>query len=266
LSVAPLKDAESGEIFGAVGIFHDVTELKQAEQIRIEFVGNASHELRTPITSIKGYVETLKEDLKTKNYDGAEQFVGIISRNVDRLTFLVNDLLDLSALESGGELKKVQVSTQEVTEAALKQLETRRANRKQTVNVIDHVRTVMADSQRVEQVLLNLIDNAIKYTPEGRQIDVTWDLQGDDVILKVKDNGAGIAFEHQSRLFERFYRVDAGRSREQGGTGLGLAIVKHIMIKHGGSIRLVSEPGRGSGSEFICTFPNSRVAQPLSVQ
>jgi two-component system phosphate regulon sensor histidine kinase PhoR len=257
LSVAPLKESDSGEIFGAVGIFHDVTELKQAEQIRIEFVGNASHELRTPITSIKGYVETLKEDLKTKNYEGAEQFVGIISRNVDRLTFLVNDLLDLSTLESGGELKKVEVITQEITEAALKQLETRRASRKQTIEITDRARGVLADPQRVEQVLLNLIDNAIKYSPEGRRIDVTWETSNDDVLLKVKDNGAGIGIEHQPRLFERFYRVDAGRSREQGGTGLGLAIVKHIMLKHGGSIRLVSQAGQGS--EFICTFTNAKV-------
>ncbi len=258
ISVAPLREAdELGEIFGAVGIFHDVTELKQAEQIRIEFVGNASHELRTPITSIKGYVETLKDDLKAKNYEGAEQFVNIISRNVGRLTFLVNDLLDLSALESGGELKKVIVSTQEVTEAALKQLETRRAGRKQTIEIQDQASALLADPQRVEQVLLNLVDNAIKYTPEGRCIEVIWEINNDDVILRVKDNGAGIPFEHQSRLFERFYRVDAGRSRDQGGTGLGLAIVKHIMIKHGGSIRLISQSGQGS--EFVCEFPHARI-------
>jgi two-component system phosphate regulon sensor histidine kinase PhoR len=264
ISVAPLRESNSGEIFGAVGIFHDVTELKHAEQIRIEFVGNASHELRTPITSIKGYVETLKEDLKTKNYEGAEQFVGIISRNVDRLTYLVNDLLDLSALEQGAELKKVVVSTQEVTEAALKQLETRRAARKQTIHVTDQVRTLLADPQRIEQVLLNLVDNAIKYTPEGRSIKVVWEMSGDDVILKISDNGSGIPLEHQPRLFERFYRVDAGRSREQGGTGLGLAIVKHIMIKHGGSIRLVSQSGHGS--EFICTFPHARTSAPKGIE
>jgi two-component system phosphate regulon sensor histidine kinase PhoR len=258
ISVAPLRESnDQGEIFGAVGIFHDVTELKQAEQIRIEFVGNASHELRTPITSIKGYVETLKEDLKSKNYEGAEQFVNIVSRNVDRLTYLVNDLLDLSALESGGELKKVIVDIQEVTEAALRQLETRREVRKQTIEVKGGAKALLADPQRVEQVLLNLIDNAIKYTPEGRRIEIVWETTGDDVVLRVKDNGAGIPLEHQPRLFERFYRVDAGRSREQGGTGLGLAIVKHIMIKHAGSIRLVSSGGQGS--EFVCTFPQARI-------
>ncbi len=257
VSVAPLRDAESGEIFGAVGIFHDVTELKQSEQIRIEFVGNASHELRTPITSIKGYVETLKEDFKNKHYEGADQFINIISRNVDRLIFLVNDLLDLSTLESSGELKKVNVSTAEVTEAALKQLDTLRVVKRQTINVSDQAQTLLADPQRVEQVILNLIDNAIKYTPEGRAIEVIWESSGEDVILRIKDNGNGIPLEHQSRLFERFYRVDAGRSREQGGTGLGLAIVKHIMIKHGGSVRLVSQSGYGS--EFICTFPQARL-------
>ena len=257
ISVAPLRDAETAEIFGAVGIFHDVTELKQSEQIRIEFVGNASHELRTPITSIKGYVETLKDDFKNKNFEGADQFINIISRNVDRLIFLVNDLLDLSTLESGGELKKVVVSTAEVTESALKQLETKRALKKQNIKVTDHAAQLMADPQRIEQVLLNLIDNAIKYTPEGRDIEVIWAVSGSDIILHVKDNGAGIATEHQPRLFERFYRVDAGRSREQGGTGLGLAIVKHIMIKHGGTIRLVSK--QGVGSEFISSFPGAKV-------
>lgn len=255
IAVAPLRDTESQEIFGAVGIFHDVTELKHSEQIRIEFVGNASHELRTPITSIKGYVETLKEDFKNKQYEGAESFINIISRNVDRLIFLVNDLLDLSTLESGGELKKVAVSTADVTEPALKQLDTRRAAKKQTIEMIDRAKTVIADPQRVEQVILNLVDNAIKYSPEGRAIQVIWESAGDDVVLRIKDNGNGIPIEHQSRLFERFYRVDAGRSREQGGTGLGLAIVKHIMLKHGGSVRLVSRAGEGS--EFICTFPGT---------
>ena len=255
ISIAPLRDNESGEVFGVVGIFHDVTELKQAEQIRIEFVGNASHELRTPITNIKGYVETLKDDFKNDRYDGAQPFIEIISKNVDRLIFLVNDLLDLSTLEQGAELAKTVVSTKDVTEHALRSVETRRAARKQTIRVHDQAGQLMADSRRLEQVATNLIDNAIKYTPEGSSIDVTWELDGDSVNLRVKDNGAGIPPEHHARLFERFYRVDAGRSREQGGTGLGLAIVKHIMLKHGGSIRVVSKLGQGS--EFICTFPHA---------
>lgn len=257
VSIAPLKSKDSDSVFGAIGVFHDITEMKASENIRIEFVGNASHELRTPITNIKGYLDTLKEDFKTGRMDNAGQFLDVVSRNVDRLVLLVNDLLDLSTLESGAQLKHDSVSTREVTEAALKQLETKRAARRQEVNVHYVTENVYGDARRVEQVLVNLIQNAIKYIPEGRQIDVHWERGANETYLRVKDNGPGVPAEHHSRLFERFYRVDAGRSRELGGTGLGLAIVKHIMIKHGGSVRLVSRTGHGeAGAEFICTFPD----------
>ncbi len=260
ISIAPLKMGSPEGVAGAIGVFHDVTELKQSEQIRIEFVGNASHELRTPLTSIKGYVDTLREDLKAGRTDGAGQFIDIISRNVDRLIFLVNDLLDLSALESGAELKKTPVSTAEVTEAALKQIENKRAVKRQEIRVQMNATTVNAEPQRLEQVVVNLVHNAIKYVPEGSRIDVIWEmavsgggLGAPGTIFRIRDNGPGIPLEHQARIFERFYRVDSGRSREQGGTGLGLAIVKHIMLKHGGSVRLQSRPGEGA--EFICFFP-----------
>lgn len=254
ISIAPLRSREDGAIYGAIGVFHDITELKQSEQIRIEFVGNASHELRTPLTSIKGYVDTLRDDLKAGRLDGASQFIEIISRNVDRLTFLVNDLLDLSVIESGAELSKGPVSTREVTEAALKALESKRAAKRQLL--VGHFDTedCMGDPRRIEQVLINLIYNAIKYIPEGKRIDVCWERAKDATILRVRDNGPGIPPEHQARLFERFYRIDTGRSRDQGGTGLGLAIVKHIMLKHGGSVRIQSR--LGEGAEFICTFPD----------
>lgn len=255
ISIAPLSSEKAGSVYGALGIFHDVTELKQSEQIRIEFVANASHELRTPITSIKGYVETLKDDLNSKRYESASQFVEIISKNTDRLTFLVNDLLDLSALDSGARFSKTPVPTRDITESVIKQLDPKRASKK--IEIMAHYATesVLADPARLEQVLVNLVHNAIKYIPEGKRIDIFWEVVGTSTKLHVKDNGPGVALEHQGRLFERFYRVDAGRSRELGGTGLGLAIVKHIMIKHGGQIRLVSRPGEGA--EFICTFPNS---------
>jgi two-component system phosphate regulon sensor histidine kinase PhoR len=252
--VAPLKVREGTLLEGAVGVFHDITELKQSEQIRIEFVGNASHELRTPLTNIKGYVDTLRDDLKSGRLDDAPQFIDVISRNVDRLIYLVSDLLDLSTLESGDELERIEVSTAEVTDAALRQVEPRRAGKSKTV-IRTHFGsdTVLADPQRLEQVLVNLILNAIKYTPDGSCVDVWWTKMPSGVELQVKDNGSGIALEHQPRLFERFYRVDAGRSRDQGGTGLGLSIVKHIMLKHGGSVRVESAPGEGA--EFICAFP-----------
>lgn len=254
IAIAPLRAHEGAEVYGAVGIFHDVTELKQTEQIRIEFVGNASHELRTPLTSIKGYVATLRDDIKQGRLEGAETFVDIISRNVERLILLVNDLLDLSTLESGAELKKTNISTREVTETALKSLEAKRAARQQEVHIHYHVPSFLADAQRVEQVIVNLVHNAIKYIPEGHRIDVTWEGVAGSTVLRVKDDGPGIPPEHHARLFERFYRVDAGRSREAGGTGLGLAIVKHIMLKHGGNVRIESRAGEGA--EFICSFPD----------
>ena len=277
LSIAPLKSTPDGtpksaatysshhnfseKVFGAVGIFHDVTELKQAEQIRIEFVGNASHELRTPLTSIKGYLETLTDDFHNKRFDGIERFLEVIKKNVDRLMFLVNDLLDLSTIESGAELKREVVNIREITENVLRQLEEERQAKRQ--NIIVHygleqlpgskTDIFIGDSGRIEQVLINLVHNAIKYIPQDKQIDLFWEAAGKEIILRVKDNGPGIPREHQDRLFERFYRVDTGRSREQGGTGLGLAIVKHVMLKHGGRVEVKSAVGEGS--EFICYFP-----------
>ncbi len=254
LSIAPLKNNQTDKVFGAVGIFHDVTELKQAEQIRIEFVGNASHELRTPLTSIKGYLETLKEDYKNQRFDSFDRFFEVVTKNVDRLMYLVNDLLDLSTIESGAELKSELVSTREVTEDVLHQLEERRFAKKIEITSAFAVENLTGDPGRIEQVLINLVHNALKYIPENKKIEVRWEKSaGGEIILRVKDNGPGIPREHQERLFERFYRVDTGRSREQGGTGLGLSIVKHVMIKHGGRVALVS--GLGEGAEFICYFP-----------
>ncbi len=259
LAMAPLRNKDSQDLsqnlYGAVGIFHDITEMKQAEQIRIEFVGNASHELRTPLTSIKGYVETVKEDIRTGRVEGVTPFLEIISRNVDRLIFLVNDLLDLSTIESGAELQRAIVDTREVTEGVLRQLEVKRAEKSLTIATHYQADTLMADARRIEQVLVNLVHNAIKYVPDGKQIDITWKpAPAGGTVLTVRDNGPGIPAEHQARLFERFYRIDSGRARDQGGTGLGLSIVKHIMIKHGGRIQLHSRIGEGS--EFVCEFPN----------
>ncbi len=254
LSIAPLKNTPSEKVFGAVGIFHDVTELKQAEQIRIEFVGNASHELRTPLTSIKGYLDTLIDDFKNKNYESAGRFFEVITKNVDRLTYLVNDLLDLSTIESGAELKREKINTREVTENVLRQLEEKRKLKNLKIESQFLTESIIGDAYRIEQILINLIHNAIKYIPENKAIDLIWeDSSTNEVVLRVRDNGPGIPKEHQDRLFERFYRVDTGRSREQGGTGLGLAIVKHIMIKHGGRVVLKSDVD--AGAEFSCFFP-----------
>lgn len=256
LSVSPLR-RQGGTIYGALGIFHDITELKVAEQMRIDFVANVSHELRTPLTAIKGYTETLMLDQEAKPGPSSEkEYLAIIARNAERLMNLMGDLLELSALESSLLLHKEPISTKEITDRVLKQLEPRFNKKNQTTELKVEALSVNADPNRVEQVLINLLDNASKYTPDGGKISVSWELDrkgGKDCFLKVQDSGPGISVEHLARLFERFYRVDKARSREQGGTGLGLAIVKHIMQRHEGAVWVESSPG--SGSLFTCRFP-----------
>ena len=251
LSVSPLRKS-SGEIYGAVGIFHDVTELKSAEQIRIDFVANVSHELRTPLTAIKGYTDTLIEDMQTKR-PISQDFLDIISRNVSRLMNLIGDLLDLSSLESTDLIQRDSVNTAEITARVIKQLSGGFEAKNQKVEAEVRASLVNADPRRLEQVLVNLLDNAHKYSPSGGKLRVIWEADGIDVLLKIADNGPGIPPEHHPRLFERFYRVDKARSRDQGGTGLGLAIVKHIMQRHGGSVSVESRLGQGA--TFVCRFP-----------
>ena len=255
--VAPLRRRERAEVYGVIAIFHDVFELKQAERIRIEFVGNASHELRTPLTSIRGYVSTLQSDLKQGNLADADKFLQVISRNVDRLIYLVNDLLDLSSLESHSQQLDMQVvSTKDVTEAVARNLEKEALQKSQKLTSQILAASVYGDVRKIEQVLTNLVQNAIKYIPSNKSIQIIWENDNaGGTVLRVVDDGPGIAKKHVSRLFERFYRVDEGRAREAGGTGLGLAIVKHIMLSHGGSVKVNSEVGRGT--EFICHFPSS---------
>ena len=257
VAVSPLFSRDDQRVlYGAVAVFHDITEMKAIEQIRIDFVANASHELKTPLTSIKGYVETAKLDLESGRAEDALGFLSIAERNVDRLMALVNDLLDLSHLESGAEFKKVIISTAEVTEAALRSAIDRRSKR-HTIIVDCKVDRVLGDARRIEQVLINLVDNATKYSPDGAEIRIVWEIGTGanlgETVLRVKDSGPGVSEEHLPRLFERFYRVDAGRAREVGGTGLGLAIVKHIVLSHGGSIAVRSK--LGEGAEFLCRFP-----------
>ena len=252
LSIAPLKKAQT--VYGAIGVFHNVSSLKLAEKMRIDFVANVSHELRTPLTSIKGYTDTALSDLREQRMEGVPKFLEIISRNADRLRALVEDLLDLSALDAGVELSKAWLGTKDVTERVLLQVESKRAEKNHTIKVQYEETQVFADEQRLEQVLLNLVDNAIKYTPKGGEIKVRWAHSGSGVLFQVSDNGPGIPKESQTRIFERFYRVDKARSREMGGTGLGLAIVKHILQRHGGQISVKSELGQGTA--FTCLFPN----------
>lgn len=268
VSVAPLRKRQGKDrVYGAVGIFHDVTDLKQAEQIRIDFVANVSHELRTPLTAIKGYTDTLMLDWE-EGKPIAREFIEIIFRNANRLMNLIQDLLDLSSLESSQAsadspdiLQKYRLSVEEFSGRVTQQMRDVFQKKRQELWVDFLTPTVLADPRKLEQVLVNLLDNANKYTPPGGKIHVVWDKGKDgDTLLKVIDRGPGIPTEHHARLFERFYRVDKARSREQGGTGLGLAIVKHIMQRHDGSVWVESCPG--NGATFVCRFPDPLVKTP----
>lgn len=251
LAVGPLRKKHNQEVYGAVGVFHDITELKQAERVRIDFVANVSHELRTPLTSIHGYLQTIRQDVEDKRYDQLEPFIKIVDGNVERLRRLVEDLLDLSSLESGKALHIETVPLRELTQSVLDQL----PFQDHVLKLNFEAETLQADPQRLSQVLRNLLENAIRYVPKGRTVEVSWrELPDGGVALHVRDDGPGIPAEHHSRLFERFYRIDESRSRSFGGTGIGLSIVKHIMQRHGGSVLLQSTAGEGS--EFICQFPS----------
>lgn len=231
-----------------------IAAFKRAEKMRIDFVANVSHELRTPLTSIKGYTETLLHDLE----DGREldaDFLKIILKNSNRLLDLINDLLDLSAIESRAEeLSLAKLDTQELTAHVVKQVKHQAEEKNSSIQILSDQAPLYADPKRVEQVLTNLIENAIKYCPKNSTVTVAWSEVTDGTLLKVSDNGRGIAPKYLERLFERFYRLDKGRSRESGGTGLGLSIVKHIMHRHEGTVSVESELGQGT--TFTCFFPS----------
>ncbi len=253
VKVSPLHEEKSQELYGAMALFHDVTELKKAAQIRTEFVENASHELRTPLTSIKGFVSTAKEDLQSGRTEQLPHFLNVISKNVDRLSELVGDMLTLSSLESAASVRKELIHPDELTQDLVERMSPLASEKEIRIHVINNVDSFLADPGKVEQVLTNLLGNAIKYISPGGKVEVRWEEDAGSVHLHVIDNGPGIAEIHQDRMFERFYRIDKGRSRDVGGTGLGLSIVKHIMQSHGGQVTVKSELGRGT--EFICLFP-----------
>ncbi len=250
LSVAPLR-LDDGETYGAVGVFHDVSELKRMDQVRIDFVANVSHELRTPLTAIKGYAQTLREEMTAGS--SSQKFLETIERNTDRLIALVHDLLTISSLESGTDLQKEVIDLEALTSRVVNQLDNLKAAKDHQLQMNIETKVLFADPKRIEQVLYNLLENAIKYVPAKGHICVSWKEEGNEVRLHVLDDGPGIPEEHHGRIFERFYRVDSARTREQGGTGLGLSIVKHIVLRHGGKVKVQAGPQKGT--EFICTFP-----------
>jgi two-component system phosphate regulon sensor histidine kinase PhoR len=244
----------AGEREGMIMVFHDLTRLKQLERTREEFVANVSHELRTPLSLIKGYIETLLDGARN-NPEVAERFLKIIERNTNRLDLLIQDLLTISALESGRMKLTLQpVDLHALAEKVLADLHARAENRSVTlVNELPALPT-RADANRLDQVFANLVDNAIKYGRAGGKVTVSGRKLDDDRLeIFVRDDGPGIPPDALDRVFERFYRVDKARSRDQGGTGLGLSIVKHIVQAHGGEVRVESEPGKGAA--FFFTLP-----------
>ena len=250
--VAPLGHSRTG----SVAVFRDVTELRRLERVRQDFVANVSHELRTPITAIRGYAETLKAGA-LQDSAHAPQMVEIIHRQSERLSELVADLLDLSRLDAGElDLTIAPVLLVEIAWRAGEAVAPRAASKRLTVvHRVDESLVALADWKAVEQVLINLLDNAIKYTPEGGTIELVGERLADRCLLSVRDNGLGIEARHLPRLFERFYRVDRGRSRDMGGTGLGLSIVKHLVGAMNGDVRVDSHPGEGS--LFTVSLPAS---------
>jgi two-component system phosphate regulon sensor histidine kinase PhoR len=241
--VSPLKHA----VGGSAAVFFDVTELRRLEKVRKDFVANVSHELRTPITAIRGYAETLQDGALT-DPTNAPKMVEIIHRQSERLSELVEDLLELSRLESRVlQLAEAPIDLAVAAQRAAEAVRPKAAERKiSLVLEIPAGITALADERGVEQVLINLLDNAAKYTPPGGKVTVFARSGAGGVVLAVQDTGIGIEQRHLHRLFERFYRVDKGRSRDMGGTGLGLSIVKHLASAMQGDVRVESAPGQGS--------------------
>jgi two-component system, OmpR family, phosphate regulon sensor histidine kinase PhoR len=238
----------------AVVLLHDLTQIERVEKTRRDFIANVSHELRTPLTSIQGYAETL---LDLDSESGTREFLEIIRKNASRMARLTEDLLTLARVESGEQRFRTQEipASQLMREAQQYFAEMAHLQGSELSIELSQDATVKADPEAVHQVFSNLISNAVKYCPPGTPIVIGANEREDGIEFFVRDSGQGIASEHLSRLFQRFYRVDKARSRESGGTGLGLAIVKHIVLAHGGSVRVESELNHGS--TFFFTLPKA---------
>lgn len=252
ISVAPITASEDGTVAGAVVVMYDVTRLRRLERVRRDFVANVSHELRTPIATIQSASETLMLEGMDVGPVGSE-FVESIHRHALRMGQIVEDLLTLSKLEAAGEaLPRLEVDLHDVVDEILERFMP--VAEKNGVSLVaeldDDVPLVEGEPRALTQILSNLVENGLKYTPNGGHVRIRATSADGQVMIRVEDSGIGIPPEHIHRVFERFYRVDTGRSRDVGGTGLGLAIAKHLVRKLGGDIVLESQPKRGSTFKF----------------
>jgi len=245
---SPLLDAVQQQM-GTLVVFNDVTQLRRLENMRRDFVANVSHEIKTPLTAIKGFVETLQQG-KVEKVDEKERFLGIIQKHVDRLNAIIEDLLTLSRIEQEDESKEInheKVNLADVFQAAIEICRPKAEEKHIHIDLdCEKDTTAIFDPTLIEQAMVNLLDNALKYSEPRSTVLVKSHQQNSEVIISVQDHGIGIAQKHLPRLFERFYRVDKARSRNMGGTGLGLAIVKHIAQAHGGHVTVESKLGEGS--------------------
>ncbi|NLZ52394.1 MAG: cell wall metabolism sensor histidine kinase WalK, partial [Thermoanaerobacteraceae bacterium] len=245
INIVPINAEKSS---GAVAILRDITDLRKLEKVRTEFVANVSHELKTPLTSISGFVETLL-DGAYKSQDHCLYFLDIIKQETDRMTRLINELLYFSRIETADiSFNKIPVDLINVVMKALSVLQTAINEKKHKINLHlpDTVKPILSDEDSLLQIMINLLDNAVKYTPDGGKINITLDETSDQVVITVADNGVGIAENELDRIFERFYRVDRARAGEISGTGLGLAMVKHLVKGLDGKITVDSELGKGT--------------------
>lgn len=244
--ISPVID-KKGQLISLVAVFHNVTQLKKYERLRTEFVANVSHELKTPLTSIKGFVETLLNGA-VEDKSHAVRFLDIIAKQTTRLENLVNDLLILSSLESK-EVKmnfvEADISSVISSVVLMKKEQIHERAQQLSVDIPSGLPLIKMDAQRMEQVFLNLLDNAVKFTPQGGQIKVKAAVEASFLRIDVIDNGKGILAEDVKRIFERFFRSDKSRANETGGTGLGLSIVKHIVDAHHGRIDVDCALGKG---------------------
>ena len=256
VNIVQLRDHQGG--MGAIVVFHDITQLKRLEKIRQDFVANVSHELRTPLTSIKGYAETLLAG-KSESPDSSRDFLQIILKHANQMSKMVDDLLQLARLEAREQLSQpVAVDAAAAINSAWKACsslaeakEVRLEKRLPEEQIL-----VRADSEQLEQVFRNLLENAVKYGPSGGTVRVSCNFGPEGAIFQVRDDGLGIPSQAQTRIFERFYRVEKDRTNQEGSTGLGLAICRHIIQNHGGEIWVESPPqGETKGSAFFFTLP-----------
>ena len=263
LNAVPARN-EAGQISGVVVLFHDISDLKRADQIRRDFVANVSHELRTPLSILRGYIETMLDDPKMSRGE-ITRILEVMEQHSKRLGLLANDLLTLAQLESGSstlQLNEIDLLSflSDLGRDWAKKFSAK--NLTVVTEVADDCATIRADEARLREVFDNLLDNALKYSNKGGEIRLRGTRRDNETVLSVSDNGVGINAEDLPRIFERFYRADKARSRELGGTGLGLSIVKHIAQLHGGRVEAQSEPGKGTTISVVLPGGTGSIPSP----